>query len=129
RAALANRATVVPRLYTAVRNRALNVARDQAGHARAATLLAAEGISPTLGEPPLPPGVNDAERERDERLRRVLAAANAVPERGREAFYLRWRQGLSYAEIAAVMGISVKTVETALVAAMRELREVILEDE
>jgi RNA polymerase sigma-70 factor (ECF subfamily) len=46
----------------------------------------------------------------------------ALPPRCRQAFLLRRQHGLSYAEIAQVMGIAPKTVEVQIGAALRTLR-------
>ena len=46
----------------------------------------------------------------------------ALPPKGREAFELSRRDGLSYAEIARVMGISRKTVEVHITRALTALR-------
>ena len=50
-------------------------------------------------------------------------AMGALPERCREVFELSRVQGLRYAEIAAVLGISIKTVEGQMGRALRILRE------
>lgn len=52
----------------------------------------------------------------------VQRAIDALPEKRRLIFTLSRRQGLSYAEIAAVLGISVNTVENQMVRAMKYLR-------
>lgn len=52
----------------------------------------------------------------------IARAAEALPERCRAVFLL-WQRELRYAEIAEALGISVKTVETQLARAVRELRE------
>jgi len=52
----------------------------------------------------------------------VRAAVDELPPRCREAFLLRRQRGLSYAEIAKVMGIAPKTVEVQIGAALRTLR-------
>jgi len=49
-----------------------------------------------------------------------------LPERCREAFTLRWRYEMSYAEIAETMGISVKTVEMQLTRAMKAVRAAVM---
>ena len=61
-----------------------------------------------------------AEQEIDAAVRDAVAT---LPDRCREAFELSRVQGLRYAEIAAVMGISVKTVEAQMGKALRILRE------
>ncbi len=60
------------------------------------------------------------------RFNEVVVAArvaiNELPPRCRQAFLLRRQHGLSYAEIAQVMGIAEKTVEVQIGAALRTLR-------
>ncbi len=50
------------------------------------------------------------------------AALRTLPEEFRSVFLLRQREGLSYEEIAAVVGIPAKTVSTRLVRARERLR-------
>lgn len=50
-------------------------------------------------------------------------AIDALPARRRQVYLLSREQGLTYAEIAAVMNISVNTVENHMVKAMKSLRE------
>ncbi len=52
----------------------------------------------------------------------VDAAIDLLPERRREIFTLSRRDGLTYAEIADVLAISVKTVETQMGRSLRFLR-------
>ena len=54
---------------------------------------------------------------------RVRLALDALPKGCRRVLELRWEQGLSYAEIAAALGISVKGVENQLGRARKALRE------
>src|SRR5438093_427910 len=53
-------------------------------------------------------------------VERVL---DRVPERCRLALRLRWQRQMSYAEVAAAMGISVKTVEIYVGRGLAILRE------
>ena len=64
----------------------------------------------------------DARLEAAERDRRVAAAIEALPERQRAAIVLTYQEGLSNAEVAAVLDTSVSGVETLLVRAKRTLR-------
>lgn len=64
-----------------------------------------------------------------ERLRRALELIDAMPARRRQALLLHRIDGLSYLEIARTMGISVKTVEKHLSAAVLELTEKMHDDE
>jgi len=63
------------------------------------------------------------ERLDQEQLRVIIQQAiNALPERSRHAFQLSRQHGLTYREIAVVLDISVKTVETHMRRAFRFLR-------
>lgn len=69
----------------------------------------------------------DAQNGPEERLRdreletRVRRALLAIPERRRHIFILSRQHGLTYAEIAELLDISVKTVETQISRALRFL--------
>lgn len=101
-------------IVRAARNRALNHLR----HERMKVRTAPHAAGPTVSQPDAPGRL--AEDEIDEAVRR---AVDALPERCREVFELSRGQGLKYAEIAAVLGISVKTVEAQMGKALRTLRE------
>jgi RNA polymerase sigma-70 factor (ECF subfamily) len=74
------------------------------------------------GDPPAAPAADAALTEGE--LSRALAAAiDALPERCRLVFTMSRRQGLSYAEIAEALGISIKTVEVQIGRALKTLRE------
>jgi RNA polymerase sigma-70 factor, ECF subfamily len=92
-------------LFRAVRNRAIDVLR-RAGVADRVSededLIAAP---PGFGEAPLAP---DEQVELDELRSALQNAIAALPERRRTAVTLRYVQGLSYAQIAAVLGMSEK---------------------
>jgi RNA polymerase sigma-70 factor (ECF subfamily) len=53
----------------------------------------------------------------------VQRAMQALPERRREVFALAYLQGLTYAEVAEVLGISPKTVQNHMSAALAQLRD------
>ena len=55
--------------------------------------------------------------------RAVRSAIASLPEKSREVFQLSRDQGLKYSEIAAVLEVSVKTVEKRMGQALAELRE------
>jgi RNA polymerase sigma-70 factor (ECF subfamily) len=102
-------------LYTTVHNRALNWIRDRNLHARPEDTLDARVSAET---------VDEAGRMDAERLRAFLDAWIArLPPRRREAFVLSRYQGLTHAEIADVMGLTPRTINTHIVLALRDLRE------
>lgn len=101
-------------LFRAARNRALNHLRHERMKQRTAPYAAGEASA--RAEAP----ARVAEEEIDAAVRR---AVGALPERCREVFELSRGQGLRYAEIASVLGISVKTVEAQMGKALRVLRE------
>jgi len=106
-------------LFTAVRNRALNARARQRMEQDWAD---EEGVS-EAGAVSAPDALAVVEASE---LRRVLdAAIEALPERCRLVIHLRWREHMSYADIAAVMGISVKGVENQLARGLARLRELV----
>ena len=103
-------------LLRSTRNRALNHIRHQRIVTREATIAAAAAESAR------------AQSAEDEMLGTelegaVLQAIASLPERSREVFQLSRERGLKYVEIAAVLDISVKTVEKRMGQALAELRE------
>jgi len=117
------RATVRPHtslrayLFQSVRNAALNAIRD--GRRRDwlshdPAFVAGEQDSTVT---------TDAALEAEEERARVIAAVRTLPPRTREAIVLRWAHGLSYAEIAVAMGVSVETVKSQLARGLALLRE------
>jgi RNA polymerase sigma-70 factor (ECF subfamily) len=105
-------------LFTAVRNRALNDAR------RAAFASSLDDddsdLTPTLAsDDPTPEQAFD----RAELHRRLSEAFAELPERQASAMVLRWRDELSYEEIAAILGISVAGVEKHLTRGLAALRQ------
>ncbi|MHB8838194.1 MAG: RNA polymerase sigma-70 factor [Gemmatimonadaceae bacterium] len=101
-------------LFRAARNRALNEIR----HARVAQRAEPLVRGPESVEASSPRDL-DA-RELDAAFRQALAS---LPAPVREVFELSRRDGLRYSEIAAALGISVKTVEARMGRALKELRE------
>ena len=69
-----------------------------------------------------PSPATDAETRFNDLLAAVRVVIDELPPRCRQAFLLRRQHGLSYNEIAQVMGISPKTVEVQIGAALRTLR-------
>lgn len=100
-------------LFRATRNRALNELR----HAKVA-LNAEPLVRDPESEEPSSPAELDAQ-ELDREFRRVL---QSLPDAERDVFQMSRRDGLKYAEIANVLGVSVKTVEARMGRALKALR-------
>lgn len=116
------RSSVRAYLFSAVRNRALNArrrARIERDWDEAETRSHTDALQ---WEPPL---ADDA-LERDEATTRLRRALASLPERCRLTMQLRWRDQLSYAEIAEVLSISIKGVENQLARGLKALREKLL---
>ncbi|WKZ67091.1 MAG: RNA polymerase sigma-70 factor [Flavobacteriales bacterium] len=98
-------------LYASVRNRCLNALKAGA-RVRALT----EDIDDRVQDD------GHSEDEHTERIARVQAAIEALPEERRKVFKLSRYEGLKYYEIAQRLGISVKTVENQMGSALKALR-------
>lgn len=106
-------------LFTAVRNQALKHLAHESVVRRSHAMVKQAGRVPGTGEDPV---AADQEMEARELAAAFRAAVDRLPERCHET-YTRYRErGMSYAEIADIMGISVRTVETQLARAKRVLR-------
>jgi RNA polymerase sigma-70 factor (ECF subfamily) len=101
-------------LFGAVRNRALNVLRDEgtASRASAALSLSTPGMA----------GAADAELMASDLESAIHTAVEGMPPRCREVFLLLRTQALTYAEVALILGISPKTVEIHMSRALAILR-------
>jgi RNA polymerase sigma-70 factor (ECF subfamily) len=109
-------------LFGAVRNQALNhVKRGQLERSWAASAVSDEGVLELHGS--LPEAAVSVEAE--ELAAAVRRAIDNLPPRARMAVQLRWEGELKHAEIAEVMGISVKGVENHLSRAMEALRRLL----
>jgi RNA polymerase sigma-70 factor, ECF subfamily len=103
-------------LFTAVRNRALNLGRRQR--------IESDWIAAESHAPPVVPesGGQSSRVESAESHSLLQRAIGELPHKCRLVMHLRWRDQMSYAEIAQVMGISVKGVEAHLGRGLRALR-------
>ena len=101
-------------LFRATRNRSLNHLRHAAIERRAEPELS------SVEAPDAPAAAELIGEEIDVALRSAVAT---LPPRCREVFELSRVHGLRYAEIAATLAISVKTVEAQMGKALRLLRE------
>lgn len=106
-------------LYAATRNRALNrIRRSELEQSWADGVGAEETVTAIL--PRVPQANEQAElAELDAAIRRAI---DQLPPRCRETFVLSRQHHLSYEQIAAVMEISVKTVQEQIARALRALR-------
>lgn len=107
------RTSVKGYLFTAVRNAALSYLR----HERVVRRREAETFE--LFDTPSA----SADLEAAETLVAVQRAVGRLPERCRLVFTLHREQGLTYAEVAEVLGISPKTVEVQMGRALKSLRK------
>jgi RNA polymerase sigma-70 factor (ECF subfamily) len=108
--------TALPYLYQAVRNEATSWRRREA-LGRQRTAGAVDGAAQADPRP-------DAQRglELSELAHAVEETVAALPERRREIFRMQREQGLSYAQIASLLGISIKTVEVQMGRALKAIR-------
>jgi RNA polymerase sigma-70 factor (ECF subfamily) len=100
-------------LVRATRNRALNQIR----HRRTIERARLDAVGPTAAP------AADQDLAEQELLAAAERAVRDLPERCREVFELSRVHGLTYGEIAQVLSISVKTVETQMGKAIRVMRD------
>jgi RNA polymerase sigma-70 factor (ECF subfamily) len=109
-----------PYLFMSCRNAALNHLKHERVVTRVNDRASREQFTPALGEAPRRP---DEASEASELAAAVRVAVHELAERRRLVVILRWEHHLSHAEIAQIMGISVRGVETQFARAMATLRE------
>jgi len=102
-------------MYTVARRATLNYLRDAGGDGETVPILA-EGEGEDGSYPVQLPGPDDRNPERmvweTQLTERFRAALGELPEGHRAAFVLNRGDGLSYGEVAQVLGISVQAVKT-----------------
>lgn len=106
-------------LFRAIRNRSLNELRHEGNVRRL------EPVVRELNPSDAPPADVDTGARELEVV--INHAVNSLREPIRECFLLSRRDKLTYGQIAEVMGVSIKTVEARMGAALRELRESLAE--
>ena len=111
---------VRPYLFAACRNQALGILKHERVVVRTAARATREDLSLGMGRSAPAP---DAELHAAELANALRAAVHGLPERRRMVVVLRWQHQMSYAEIASVLGISVKTVEVQMGRALASLRK------
>lgn len=116
-ASSAHPSSVAAYLYTITRNLSLNAKRSERARSRREEVGHESCTSPN--KPARPDELLDAALLREE----VSAAVASLPDRRREVFKLARFHGLSYHEIAAVLGISSQTVANQMSSALSELKE------
>lgn len=103
-------------LYVVCRNKAIDRRRRESRWRR----LFASRPEPLRQKPALSPA---EELERRQVLQRILALLDELPPRQAQVLRLRFREGLSYREIALKEGLSVSNVGYLIHVGMRSLRE------
>jgi RNA polymerase sigma-70 factor (ECF subfamily) len=99
-------------LYTVTRNAALDARRKHSRGERAAQ----------AAQPPVPPTAPSDDAQAAQLEEAASRAVGALPRKRREVFRLAREEGLTYGEIAAVMGISGQTVANHMSLALADLR-------
>lgn len=116
-------------LLAAVRNRALNIIRDDA---RRNNIISRYSSSDEFlyGEQGAAGKDSDiaAEMDRAEQIDKVNAAISAMRGVRREVMVMRWREQMSVPEIASALGISTNSVSSHLSQALKALRAELNED-
>ena len=106
-------------LFRSVHNRCLNFIRDQKKFNRDGTLLEKLDNDQFTDASDL--------LEEQELEQRIFDSLRALPDRCRQIFSMNRFEGMKYAEIAAKLNISVKTVETQMSKALKILREKLID--
>ena len=109
------RGAVRPYLFSAVRNACIDHLRQRQRKPEERSFSESDIFATTEG--------SYAALRQKELQAAAQRAIEEMPERRRLVFLLSRQQDLTYAEIAAVMGISVNTVEVQIVRALKFLRE------
>lgn len=117
-------------LYTIARRTTLNYIRDQKDEGEKESILPGEEDKDGRYVPQLPgpSALNPEEMAWNEDVReRFAAALQRLPETHRSAFVLNRGEGLSYEEVASVLGITVQAVKSRIFRAREMLMESLAE--
>lgn len=106
-------------LFRAVRNRALNMIKREAAQGRLRDALGQQFII----DPSVMSDAADAELMMREFATAVEGAVQALTPRVREIFLMHRVQGMTYSEIAAVLEVSVATVQSQVSRAARQISD------
>lgn len=104
-------------LYGAARNRALTHLRHVRVVARSQDRVQHEGA---FGGRAV--AQSDEQVRMDDMAQALARAVESLPPRQRQAYTLRWQHELPVAEIAVLMGVSVKCIEAQLTSALKTIR-------
>ena len=109
-------------LYSAVRHRVIDHLRRE--RRVASWRMTVDDRTSGMGAPSTDPASAAESSELD---RAIAAAMAALPPRTHQIATLRWHDGLTPAEIARVLGISVSTVSNTLTSAAKALRHALIQ--
>jgi RNA polymerase sigma-70 factor (ECF subfamily) len=103
---------------------ALNVCRDRMRRKRGRSFVSLDELDEAGQSLPAFTGPSALEiAERNDVARAVSAAVAALPEEQREVIVLKEYQGLTFLEIAEILGLPMSTVKTRLYRGLGQLRE------
>src|SRR4029450_11984057 len=103
---------------------ALNVCRDRLRRRRGRTLVSLDELDESGQEAAVLPGPSPLElAEARDISDRVARAVASLPDEQREVIVLKEYQGLTFAEIADVLGVPLSTVKTRLYRGLVQLRQ------
>jgi RNA polymerase sigma-70 factor (family 1) len=107
--------SIRPYLYKVVRNHSLNYIKHQEVERK---------YDPLWMDQKEIPMINYRDKKREEQIRKAIEkAVDELPERSKMTYKLHRHDGLTYQEIAEVMDLSVKTVESQMTRTLKILRE------
>lgn len=119
RATIAIRGSIAQFLYTAVRNRSLDYLKHELVKENwRSRVVHYDNATSSILNAQTPESILEA----SERAAAIARALAELPLRRRQVCELRWKEGLSYAQIAIKLGISEKTVKNQLARGIEQVR-------